>query len=96
MLARVTTFEGGTPEGIRAAAEEMRSMIPNGPPEGLKSVGITMLTDADSGKVMMIGLFQSEQDLRDSEPVLEDMRPSEGMGSRASVEVYEVAAEARM
>jgi hypothetical protein len=96
MLARVTTFEGGTPEGIRAAAEEMRSNIPKGPPEGLKSTGITMLVAPDEGRVMMIGLFQSEQDLRDSEPVLQGMSPPNGMGSRSSVAVYEVAAEARM
>jgi hypothetical protein len=96
MLARVTTFEGGTAEGIRAAAEQMRSEIPKGPPEGLKSNGITMLVAPDSGRVMMIGLFATEQDLRDSEPVLQAMSPGEGMGTRSSVEVFEVAAEARM
>jgi hypothetical protein len=96
MLARVTTFEGGTPEGIRAAAEDMRSRIPSGPPEGLKSTGITMLVDPDRGRVMMIGLFADEDDLRASEPVLQAMDIPEGMGTRASVDVYELAAEARM
>jgi hypothetical protein len=96
MLARVTTFEGGSADGIRAAAEEMRSNISQGPPEGLKSVGLTMLTAPDDGRVLMIGLFESEQDLRDSEPVLQGMSPPEGMGSRASVQVFEVAAEARL
>jgi hypothetical protein len=96
MLARVTTFEGGTAEGIRAAAEEMRGTISQGPPEGLKSTGITMLVAPESGRVMMVGLFADEQDLRDSEPVLQGMNPPEGMGSRASVEVFEVAVEARL
>jgi hypothetical protein len=96
MLARVTTFEGGTADSIRSAADEMRSNIGEGPPEGLKSVGITMLVDPEGGKVMMIGLFETEDDLNESEPVLKQMNPPEGMGSMASKDVYEVAAEARM
>lgn len=96
MLARVTTFEGGSADGIRAAAEEMRSNIAQGPPDGVKSVGLTMLTAPDDGRVLMIGLFESEQDMRDSEAALQAMSPPEGMGSRGSVEVFEVAAEARL
>jgi hypothetical protein len=96
MLARVTTWEGGTAEGIRSAAEEMRASISQGPPPGLKSNGVTMLVDPEGGRVLMVGLFASEQDLRDSEAVLQQMNPPDGMGSRTSVDVYEVAAEARM
>lgn len=96
MLARITTWEGGTAEGIRAASETMRSNIGQGPPEGLKSTGITMLTDADHGRVMMIGLFASEADLQDSEPVLKAMNPPDGLGQRTTTEIFEVAAEARM
>ncbi|HEU4977483.1 MAG TPA: hypothetical protein VFT42_01165 [Solirubrobacteraceae bacterium] len=96
MLARVTTFEGGSAEGIRAASEQMRGNVGQGPPEGVKSVGLTMLAAPDAGRVLIIGLFESEQDMRDSEPALRGMTPPEGIGSRASVEVYEVAAEARM
>jgi hypothetical protein len=87
MHARVTTWEGGTADGIRAASEEMRSNIAQGPPPGLKSSGFMML---------MIGLFDSEADLRESEPVLKGMNPPEGLGQRTGLDVYEVAAEARM
>jgi hypothetical protein len=96
MLARVTTWEGGTPEGIRSAAEEMRSNIAGGPPEGMKSDGLTMLVDADGGRVVMIGYFASQDDLRDSEAVLKQLNPPEGIGSRVGLEVYEVGAEVRM
>lgn len=96
MLARVMTWEGGTADGIRGAAEELRSNISQGPPPGLKSTGFTMLIDPDGGRVMMIGLFASEGDLRESEPVLKDMNPPEGIGSRKAVDVFEVAAEVRM
>ena len=46
MLARVTTWEGGTADGIRAASEE-RSNISQGPPPGLKSTGLNMLVDPE-------------------------------------------------
>ena len=96
MLARVTTWEGGTADGIRAAAEDMQSRIASGPPEGLKSTGVTMLVDPEHGRVLFIGLFADEADLRASEPVLQAMDVPAGMGTRSSVDVYEVAAEARI
>jgi hypothetical protein len=96
VVARVSTFEGGTADGIRAAAREMDERVGEGPPEGVKSTGLTMLVDPDGGKVMMIGLFASENDLRDSEAALEQMNPPQGLGSRSSVETFELAAEVRM
>lgn len=44
----------------------------------------------------MIGLFASEEDLRDSESVLKQMNPPEGLGSRTATDVYEVATEIRL
>jgi hypothetical protein len=96
MLARVTTFEGGTADGIRGAVEQMQSDIPNGPPPGIKSNGLTMLVDPDGGRVLFIGLFASEDDLRASEQALQDMSPPEDMGKRSSVDIYEVGADVRM
>lgn len=96
MLARVTTWEGGTPDGIRAASDEMRSNVDQGPPPGVKSTGFTMIADAERGRVMMIGLFAGEDELRESEAALKEMNPPEGMGSRGPVEVYEVVADVRM
>jgi hypothetical protein len=96
MLARVTTWEGGTADGIRAASEEMQSNVAQGPPPGVKSTGFTMLADADGGRVVMIGLFESEADLQESEAALKEMNPPEGMGSRVSTDIYEVATDVRM
>jgi hypothetical protein len=96
MLARVTTFEGGTADGVRAAVEQLRSDAPSGPPPGVKSEGLTMLFDADGGRVMFIGLFASEEDLRASEAALEAMSPPEGAGTRSSVDIYEVGVDVRM
>jgi hypothetical protein len=96
MLARVARWEGGTADGIRAASEQMRSDISQGPPPGVKSTGLTMLVDPDGGRVMMIGLFASENDLRASEAALKQMNPPEGLGTRTATEIFEVAAEVRM
>ena len=96
MLARVTTFEGGTAEGIRAGLEQLQSEIPAGPPDGVKSVGLTFLVDPEGGRMMFIGLFASEGDLRESEAALEAMSPPEGAGQRSSVDIYEVGADVRM
>jgi len=60
MLARVTTFDGGTAEGVRAAVEQLQSDVSSGPPPGVKSTGLTMLFDPDGGRMMFVGLFASE------------------------------------
>jgi hypothetical protein len=96
MLARVTTWEGGSADGIRNAAEQMRSNISLGPPPGVKSTGLTMLVDPDGGRVMMIGLFDNESDLAESEAALKAMDPPGDLGSRGPAEVFEVATEVRM
>lgn len=96
MLARVTKWEGGTAEGIRAATEDMQGRMASGPPEGVKSTGFTLLVDPDGGRVLMIGLFANEDDLRESEPALKAMNPPEGFGNRTGPEVYEVGGEVRM
>ncbi len=96
MLARVTRWEGGTAQDIRAASEQMRANVAQGPPPGMKSAGLPMLADPEGGEVMMIGLFESEQDLRQAESVLAEMSPPPGLGTKGQPRVYEVATEVRM
>jgi hypothetical protein len=96
MLARVTTWEGGTADGIRAAVKETQSNVSLGPPEGVTSTGFTMLVDPEGGRALMIGLFETDADLRASEAALQAMTPPEGIGSRTAVDVYEVAADVRI
>jgi hypothetical protein len=96
MLARVSTFDGGTADGIRAALDQLKAEIPNGPPPGIKSSGLTVLVDPDNGRALWIGFFANEDDLRESEAALQQMNPPDGMGTRSSVEIYEVGAEVRM
>jgi hypothetical protein len=97
VFARVTRWEGGDAEAIRRSGAEIRERGRSGPPEGVPSVGFTLLIDPQGGRAIGIGLFETEEDLRQGDRVLNEMEPpGEGMGRRASVEVYEVGFDVRL
>jgi len=51
----------------------------------------------DGGRSVAISLFETEEDLRAGDAVLNDMSPpDDGFGSRTSVENYEVAVDVRL
>jgi hypothetical protein len=94
MYARVAKWEGQDAEGMRRFAERIRSEP--GPPEGVPATGFLLLVDPDAGRSLAIGLFETEDDLRTGDTTLNSMNPPEtGMGSRTSVEFYEVGADMR-
>jgi len=94
MYARVARWEGLDAEAIRRFAEMINSA--EGPPEGVPSTGIMVLSDAENGRSMVIGLFDTEDDLRTGDAALKAMdRPPEAAGDISSIEFYEVAADRR-
>jgi hypothetical protein len=96
MYARVARFEGGDADAIRDEAREIASRAESGPPEGVPATGFLMLTAPEEGRVLGISLFETEEDLRKGDEALSSMTPpSTDSGSRTSVEVYEVAIDAR-
>lgn len=92
MHARVATFEGGDPDQVREMVAEIKQRSESGPPEGVPAVGFLLLHRADEGKVLSIGLFETEEDLQQGDSTLNSMDPPVpgGMGQRSSVEKYEV------
>ena len=95
MYARVAHWEGLDEETIRQFAEMINSS--DGPPEGVPSSGILVLSDAGSGRSLVIGLFDSEDDMRTGDAALKAMdRPSAAKGEISAVEFYEVTADRRM
>ena len=97
MYARVARFEGGEPDAIRQNAVETGSRAESGPPEGVPAKGFLLLIDPDNGRGLGISLFETEDDLRQGDEVLNSMSPpSEGMGRRTSLETYEVAIDVRI
>ena len=96
MFARVARWEGGDADSIRRAAEEVSSRAASGPPEGVPAKSFLLLIDPDNQRQMAISLFDSEEDLRKGDEVLNSMNPpEEGIGQRIAVETYEVAVDVR-
>jgi hypothetical protein len=96
MYARVGVWEGAEAEALRSTAAEMKERAGSGPPEGVPAVGFTLLIDPDGGRALAIALFETEEDLRKGDATLKAMSPpGDGMGNRASVDVYEVAVDVR-
>ena len=96
MFARVAKWEGGDPDAMRRAAQEVASEAASGPPEGVPAKGFLLLIDPDNARQIGVSLFETEEDLRKGDAVLNSMSPpEEGIGRRASVEMYEVAVDVR-
>lgn len=94
MYARVAQWEGLDRETIQRFAEMINSA--DGPPEGVPSSGILVLSDAEKGRNVVIGLFDSEEDLRTGDAALRAMdRPPNAAGEISSIEFYEVTADRR-
>jgi hypothetical protein len=92
MHARVAMFEGGKPEQVREMVEQIAGVASTGPPPGVPATGFLVLHRPQDGKVLTIGLFETEDDLREGDATLSSMDPPVpgGLGRRLSVEMYEV------
>ena len=96
MFARVARWEGGDPDAIRRAAQQVAAQAASGPPEGLPTKAFLLLIDPDNARQIGISLFETEEDLRQGDEVLNSTNPpEEGIGRRTSVEMYEVAVDVR-
>ena len=88
-LARVVAFDGVTKDRI----EEMRGQMADGePPEGLPAKEIIVLHDPEGEKSLVILFFDTEDDYRAGDEVLNAMPTGDTPGQRASVTRYDVAA----
>jgi hypothetical protein len=87
-LARVVSFEGVGKDRIEGMKQEMQE---GGPPEGLSPSEVVVLHDADAEKSLVIVFFESEDDYRRGDEVLNAMGSDETPGRRASVTKYDVA-----
>lgn len=97
MYARVAKFEGASADAIRDNVNGIKERAASGPPEGVPSVGLLLLSDPENGRVLTISLYETEEDRRQGDETLNSMSPpvGDGMGSRSAVEFYELAIELR-
>jgi hypothetical protein len=88
MWARVARFEGD-PADIDARLEKLRPLLDSGaiPPE-LSDARFLLLVDRESGAMLGVTLFESEEAMRKGDAVM-NAGPGNA-GSRSAVSFYEV------
>jgi hypothetical protein len=94
MYARVTQWEGADAKALEDSAAGIRAQAEaaGGPPPGVPAKEFLLLHDTAAGKAIGITLFETEEDYRQGDETLNSMSPpGEGMGSRISVEKFELA-----
>lgn len=95
MYARVTRWDGMDEEAVRQFTQMINSS--DGPPDGVPSTGIMVLSDPQNRRSLVIGLFDNEDDLRTGDAALRAMdRPPQATGDISSIEFYEVTTERRV
>ena len=92
MYARVARFTDVDAEQLEKNISDLRGRT--GPPEGVPGKAFKLLADEASGTVLAIGFFDTEEDMRTGDEVLNTMTPPAGaMGTRTSVDLCEVKLE---
>ena len=87
-LARVVSFEGVSKDRMEQMQREMREQER---PEGLPATEIVVLHDAESEKSLVVLFFETEDDYRRGDEVLNAMPADDTPGRRTSVTRYDVA-----
>jgi hypothetical protein len=87
-LARVVSFEGVSTDRMAQMQSEMREQER---PEGLPATEIVVLHDPDSEKSLVVLFFETEEDYRRGDAVLNAMPADDTPGRRTSVTRYDVA-----
>jgi heme-degrading monooxygenase HmoA len=93
MYARVSQYEGGAPESLEESVRRGRDEILPAARELDGFEGAIALLDRRTGRHMVISLWESEEAMRASEEVAEQLRERQLTGGEqvASVGRYEVA-----
>lgn len=87
-LARVVTFDGVSRERM---AEMEREMQQGERPQDIPATEVIVLNDPEAEKSVVILFFETEDDYRRGDDVLNAMPSEDTPGQRSSVTRYEVA-----
>jgi hypothetical protein len=87
-FARVVTFEGVTKDRMDEMSREMES---GQPPEGFPPSELIVLNDAAAEKSLVVIIFDSEDDYKKGDEILDAMPAGDTPGRRTSVTKYDVA-----
>jgi hypothetical protein len=92
-LARVVTFEGVSKDRMEEMDREMRE---GETPEGFPATEIVALHDPEAEKSLVIVFFETEDDYKRGDEVLNAMPAGDTPGRRTSVTKYDVATRMTM
>jgi len=87
-LARVVTFEGVSKDRMEEMDREMRD---GQPPEGFPAAELVVLHDPEAETSLAIVIFETEDDYRRGDEILNAMPAGDTPGQRTSVTKYNVA-----
>jgi hypothetical protein len=87
-FARVVSFDGVSKERME---ELKREMSDGEQPEGLNATEFVMLHDPEAETSLAIVFFETEEDYRRGDEVLNAMPAGDTPGQRTSVKKYDVA-----
>jgi len=88
MYVRVVRFTDVSADRIEAVLAQIKES--GGPPPGVSTSRLQMLSDAEQGTAVVLQYFDTADDMRASARVFEAMDASETPGTRASVDTCEV------
>jgi heme-degrading monooxygenase HmoA len=92
MHARVTRYEGGSPDQIDENLQQKKHVLPTEPGQTEGMRGVCFLTDREDGTIVVISLWDDEDSLHASEPDAQRVREDvTAPGETATVDHYEVA-----
>ena len=91
MFVRTVRFTDVDSERVRAMLERIKAS--DGPPPGVASTGIKVLLDESQGTAVVLQYFASREDMEEGAKTFEAMDPSDTPGTRASVDMCEIALE---
>jgi hypothetical protein len=105
MYARLARFEGADPavlegeiEGMRrqlesSSNEDTTGQLDEGQMEMLRKTikQVLLLADREKGSSAMVVFTETEDEIRRIDELFNQMSPSDGGGTRQSVDIYEVA-----
>jgi hypothetical protein len=87
-FARVVEFDGVSSDRV---AEMKREIEGGAPPEGMPATEILVLHDPEAERSVAIVFFETEDDYRRGDEILNAMPAGETPGQRKSVTKYDVA-----
>ena len=87
-LARVVTFEGVSKDRMEEMGREMRD---GQPPEGFPAAELVVLHDPEAETSLAIVIFETEDDYKRGDEILNAMPAGDTPGQRTSVTKYDVA-----